>query len=299
MRSVAPIHVIGASGRSGRALCRALHARGDTVIAVTRRPVSDEAFNETRQAELEDPAALKKALADAKRVVSTAHARYIPAILEATSADTVLIGLGSTRKFTNWPDAHGRGVLAGETALLKSGRPGLLLHPTMIYGARGEDNVQRLAALLRRLPLVPLPNGGRARVQPIYQDDVTRALVAALDLAASGAIAGPETLVIAGPDPVAYRDFIRAILHASAMRQRPIVSIPGRLLEYLAPLVSRLPGFPEIGRDEVRRLMEDKAFDSAPMRARLGFDPVSLQNGLRQLFDADDRVAARNIAPAD
>ncbi len=36
-----------------------------------------------------------------------------------------------------------------------------MLHPTMIYGAQGEDNVQRLARLLRRLPVVPLPGGGR------------------------------------------------------------------------------------------------------------------------------------------
>ena len=65
--------------------------------------------------------------------------------------------LGSTRKFTRWPDDHGNGVLAGEAAFLGSGRPGVMLHPTMIYGAQGEDNVQRLAALLRRLPVLPLP----------------------------------------------------------------------------------------------------------------------------------------------
>ena len=39
----------------------------------------------------------------------------------------------------------------------------------MIYGAEGEDNVRRLAALLRRLPVVPLPEGGRALVQPIIR----------------------------------------------------------------------------------------------------------------------------------
>ena len=68
--------------------------------------------------------------------------------------------LGSTRKFTRWPDAHGDGVLAGEAACVASGRNGVMLHPTMIYGAQGEDNVQRLAALLRRLPALPLPAAG-------------------------------------------------------------------------------------------------------------------------------------------
>ena len=100
-----------------------------------------------------------------------------------------------------------------------------MLHPTMIYGAQGEDNVQRLAALLRRLPVVPLPDGGRALVQPIHQDDVTRAIRAALE----SCWQGPHSLVIAGPTPLPYADFVRAI--AAATDQRPHASSasqPGR-----------------------------------------------------------------------
>ena len=108
-------------------------------------------------------------------------------MLAAAPTDARFVFLGSTRKFTRWPDAHGNGVLAGEAAFLASGRSGVMLHPTMIYGAQGEDNVQRLAALLRRLPFVPLPGGGTALVQPIHQDDVTRAIRAALDVAWDGA----------------------------------------------------------------------------------------------------------------
>ena len=116
------------------------------------------------------------------RASSVAPTRDTPrAVLAAAPADARFVFLGSTRKFTRWPDAHGNGVLAGEAAFLASGRPGVMLHPTMIYGAQGEDNVQRLAALLRRLPFVPLPGGGTALVQPIHQDDVTRAIRAALD----------------------------------------------------------------------------------------------------------------------
>ena len=122
------------------------------------------------------------ALRDATSVVSTAHARHAAAVIAAAPPDARLIFLGSTRKFTRWPDAHGNGVLAGEAAFLASGRTGVMLHPTMIYGAAGEDNVRRLAALLRRLPVLPLPGGGNALVQPIHQDDVTRAIRAALAL---------------------------------------------------------------------------------------------------------------------
>ena len=124
-------------------------------------------------ADLTDPAALARALEGATHVVSCAHARYTARVIAAAPEAARLVLLGSTRKFTRWPDAHGNGVLAGEAALLASGRSGVMLHPTMIYGAQGEDNVRRLAALMRRLPVLPLPAGGRSLVQPIHQSDVT------------------------------------------------------------------------------------------------------------------------------
>lgn len=280
------IHLIGASGRSGSAIASALAGRGETVMPVIRNPdrLSPRLRETARIADLDNREALARALDDADRVVSTAHARHIPQILEAMPRDACLVALGSTRKFTHWPDTHGNGVLQGEAALMNSGRKGLLLHPTMIYGAQGEDNVQRLSMLLRRLPVVPLPNGGRSLVQPIYQDDVTRAVLAALDLAEAGRIEGPETLVIAGPVAVTYRRFAEAILEASGLGRRLFIPVPGRILEFLAPLCARLPGFPQIGRAEIRRLLEDKAFPSQPMTDRLGITPITLETGLRRLF---------------
>jgi uncharacterized protein YbjT (DUF2867 family) len=204
-----PVHVVGASGRSGQALLRALLGRGVPVVPVVRsleRWRASGLPGAARLADLTDSLALRQALAGAERVVSCAYARYTAEILAAAPADARFVLLGSTRRYTRWPDPIGLGVLQGETALLASGRPGVMLHPTMIYGAEGENNVQPLAALLRRLPVVPLPGGGRGLVQPIYQDDVTRSIVAALDVAWTQS----RTLVIAGPAPLPYAQRLAA-----------------------------------------------------------------------------------------
>jgi nucleoside-diphosphate-sugar epimerase len=289
------IFVIGAGGRSGAALCRALLARDIPVVPVLRdaaRLPADIAAH-ARSPCIVDLTApepdLRVALAGAGYIVNTAHARHIPALLQATEPATVLIGLGSTRKFTRWPDDHGNGVLRGEKALLESGRAGMLLHPTLIYGAQGEDNVQRLAALLRRLPLVPLPGGGRALVQPIHQDDVTRSLVAALDLARSGQLRTPRSLVIAGPEAVAYRDFAAAVARAAGLAMPGIIPVPAPLLMMVAPLIQWLPGLPKIGRDEIRRLLEDKVFEIGPMKELLCISPIPLEAGLGRLFGSSQR----------
>lgn len=276
------MHVIGASGRSGVALCRALQASGTPFIPVVRsaqRYAATGLAAPPRVADLGDPPALRQALADATRIVLTAHARNAAALIAAAPPAARLVLLGSTRKFTRWPDAHGNGVLAGEAAWLSSGRDGVMLHPTMIYGATGENNVQRLAALLARLPLVPLPGGGRALVQPIHQADLTAVILAALRTDWRG----PHTLVVAGPEALRYADFVRAVAEAAGLRPPRLLSLPATPLRLLAPLSRLVPRLPNIGADEIRRLTEDKAFDITGLR-QLGIAPRPLAQGLAETF---------------
>ena len=277
------VHIIGASGRSGLALCRSLLADDVPFVPVVRDAAKWAVAGITvavRIADLTDSVRLRTALADATRIVSCAHARHVPAVLAAAPPDARFVFLGSTRKFTRWPDTHGKGVLAGEAAFLASDRSGVMLHPTMIYGAYGEDNLQRLAALLRRLPIVPLPGGGKALVQPIHQDDVTRAIRAALDHAWHG----PHALVISGPAPLPYADLVRAVAAAASQGAPRIVALPAGALMALAPIVRYIPLLPRIRAEEIRRLMEDKSFDVRPMIETLGFTPMALREGLARTF---------------
>ena len=271
------VHIIGASGRSGTALIRSLQADGIAIVPIVRDAAK---LPGARIADLSDPPTLHAALRDATHIVSTAHARFAPAVIATAPPDAQLIFLGSTRKFTRWPDAHGTGVLKGEAAFLASARHGVMLHPTMIYGAQGEDNVQRLAHLLRRIPIVPLPGGGRALVQPIHQDDVTHAIRAAL----MRPWEGPHALVIAGPTPLPYAGFVSAVATAAGLRPPRIVSLPASPLMALASILRYIPFLPRIRPEEIRRLLEDKAFDIHPMVDTLGFTPMPLAEGLARTF---------------
>jgi uncharacterized protein YbjT (DUF2867 family) len=278
--SIPLVHVIGASGRSGTALARSLRGRIVPVVRDAAKWAAPGVDVAPRVADLTDPAALARVLHDAEIVVSCAHARFAARVIEAAPARARLVFLGSTRKFTRWPDDHGNGVLAGEAAFLASGRRGVMLHPTMIYGALGEDNVRRLAALARRLPVLPLPGGGRSLVQPIHQSDVTRAIMAAI----ACDWFGPHTIVIAGPEAMTYVDFVRAVAAASGAARPRVVALPVGPLLALAPLSRLVPGLPTIAGAEIRRLMEDKAFDIGEMRSVLGVTPIPLAEGLALTF---------------
>jgi uncharacterized protein YbjT (DUF2867 family) len=281
------VHVIGASGRSGVALCRSLASDGVAFVPVVRNAAkwrSTGLPGAAAVADLRQKRPLRRALEGAEVIVSCAHARHAAAIIAAAPAEVRhVVFLGSTRKFTQWPDAHAEGVLAGEAAFRQSSRVGVMLHPTMIYGAEGEDNVQRLARLLRRLPFVPLPGGGRSMVRPIYQDDVTRSIRAAL----VAEWHRPESIVLAGADRVSYADFVRAVAAAAGLPPPRIVPVATRLLRIAAPLTRVLPGVPRVRPDEIRRLGEDKSYGIEPMRRYLGVNPVGLAEGLARTFGRD------------
>src|SRR5215469_5688601 len=119
------VHIIGASGRTGAALCRSLHGDELPFVPVVRDATRWQARGIEVPpciADLADAAALHAALHGATHIVCCAHAHFAAEVLAAAPADARFIFLGSTRKFTHWPDAHARGVLEGEAAFLASRR---------------------------------------------------------------------------------------------------------------------------------------------------------------------------------
>lgn len=159
--------IIGATGRVGTLVAAQLAEQGETIVAVVRRPerMPPGFRHEIRRTDLTQPSELKAALSDARRIACCVHARYATSILAAVPRDIErIVVLGSTRKFTRYPDAAADEVRIAEAALIQSGLPSVMLHPTMIYGASGENNVQRIAMLIRRLGIVPLPRGGRSLI---------------------------------------------------------------------------------------------------------------------------------------
>lgn len=275
------VTVIGATGKLGRRLVARLLARGVSVTAVGRSAEKLSALPVPgRLADCNDAPALRTALADAQMVVSCAYAATAPAVIDALPRRVERVVLtGSTRRFTRFRDSIADNLIAAEAMLAKSGHPGVLLYPTMICGEDGKDNVQRIAAYIRRFGVVPLPQGGRALVQPVYVGDLAACLESALFR--PEAVGAP--IVVGGKDVVSYRGLVEAVARAIGRRVR-IVSVPAAALMAAAPLTRLLPQFPKIAVPEVRRLLEDKSFDISDMRRRLGVEPIALEDMLARTF---------------
>lgn len=262
-----PVHVLDATSPIGAALCRALVAREVPVVALVGHLAAWRALGLAGEARAVDPAdhfSLRQALGDALRIVSAAPAARSPALLAAGPEDALYVLLGDAAARVGMPDERRLAVIEAERVFIGSGRAGVMLHPGLIYGA-GSDDPARLALARLRRPVLALPGGGRALIQPIHIDDVTAAVLAALDIPW-----GPgETLDIAGPIALSRRDWLAAIASSAGLRLPRLVAWP--------PALSLAP-------DEVRRETLDQVVDITAMTARLGIRPIPPDAGLARLF---------------
>lgn len=201
-----------------------------------------------------------------------------PALAPLLMADHLerFIALGSTRKFTRFPDDRSRDVIAMERGAINSAVSTTILHPTLIYGGDGLNNVERIIAAARRYRAIPLPAGGQSLIQPIHCDDVATALYRCIT---DDGLLTNRSLVIAGPSPLTYRMFVSTVLESMGL-STPIIPMPYSLVVAAALLTSGIPGTPSIGLAEVRRLLEDKHFDVLDMNRLLALTPRDFATGM-------------------
>jgi nucleoside-diphosphate-sugar epimerase len=297
------VALLGATSKTGRYVVPALCDRGHAVVAIGRDAARLAALDRrarTVQADITRPDQLRTALAEAECVASLAHARHTADVLAALPARCRRIVLtGSLRKLTALPDAAADAVRAGEALFLAAQRPGVMLHPSMIYGAPEDRNINRVLGLLRRFPgwlpiPLPLPDGGRHTVQPVFVDDVVAAMVAAIEMPGTDTL----SIAVAGPRPITYRNMIETC--AAAVGRRVVVlpvplALAAAAARAFAALGLRLP----FDAAELTRATEDKSYDISALVAQLGVKPRPFADGLETALARRGRAGVDARQPAD
>ena len=135
-----------------------------------------------------------------------------------------------------------------------------------------------LAALARRLPVLPLFGRGETRLQPVFVGDVAQAVAQALtDPRAPGSV-----YALGGPQVYSYRELIRLVLRHTG-RWRRLLPVPFVLWEGLAAAAGVLPS-PPLTEGQVALMRRDNvAAPQAPGLAELGITPTPIEAILGQL----------------
>jgi uncharacterized protein YbjT (DUF2867 family) len=170
-----------------------------------------------------------------------------------------LSAIGSDREGST---AYFRTKGLAEDLVRASGLEWLIVRASIVLGERGEF-LRILRDLVKPLPLVPLPGGGRFRIQPVLVDDVALAVSAAIEKKE----AWNRQLGLCGPKAFEFRELLRRV---AGQRRRIYVPLPWPLMRAIAILGEALLPNPPINRDELAMLALGSSCDPAPLEALLG-----------------------------
>jgi uncharacterized protein YbjT (DUF2867 family) len=277
--------VTGGSGFLGGYVLDEARRRGHQVVALARSDKAAGAVTERGaeplRGDLDDPSALLGVFSSARctSLLNIASLGFgnAPAIVAAAQAAGIdrAIFVSTTAVTTRLPARSKQVRLDAEWQIRESGLKWTILRPTMIYGGPGDRNLSRLLRLLRKVPMVPVPGGGRHLQQPVHVADVASAVLSAIERPESAG----TTYDLAGPEPLSFAELLRIAARAADSRTR-FVPVPLRPLVAAARGYEMLAPRPRIRAEQLQRLAEDKAFIIDDAVRDLGYAPRPFAEGI-------------------
>jgi uncharacterized protein YbjT (DUF2867 family) len=265
------ILVTGATGFIGAEVLRRASRRGWRVRGLARRPDRAEALGRLPHVELfrgdvTDADDLDEAL---EGVTAVVHLVGIIAATRAQGFDDVHVGgtravlaAAARAGVPRYVHMSALGVEAGravtayfrtkweaEEEVRGSGLSATIFRPSLVFG-RDSEVFGPLARVVRWSPVVPLPGGGRQRLQPVWVGDVAECFLQAARMERS-----PEPLYeVGGPEVLELREIVAALAAALGRRAPAIVPLPVGPLEALAAVGERILPGPPVTADQLRML---------------------------------------------
>ena len=283
--------VLGGTGFVGRALCEHLVRAGWRITVPTRHPAHARSVQhlpglEVLTVNVHDAQALAALLPGVDAVVNLVailhgteaafervHVALPRQLAQACVAAGVrrLVHISALGAEPRGPSMYQRSKAAGEAVLKAAGLDLTLLRPSVIFGA--QDRFLNLFARLQSVfPVMPLA-GAHTRFQPVWVEDVARAVVHCLEHAETVG----QTIECAGPEVLSLGDLVR-LAGRCGSRERPIIPLPLGLGRIQAGLMELAPGEPMMSRDNVDSMRVDNvASGQLPGLASLGITAASVR----------------------
>jgi uncharacterized protein YbjT (DUF2867 family) len=304
---VESVCVIGGSGFVGCHVVRQLAARGLRVRVPTRHRERAKALIvlptvDVVSADVHDPATLDRLVADTDAVISLAgilnerrsgdfaqvHAELPRKIVDACRERGVrrLLHISALKAAHDAPSKYLRSKADGEQQIRTAQASGIrttIFRPSVIFG-REDQFLNLFARLARTLPVIALASPN-ARFQPIYVEDVARAVVESLELSHTY----DQNFDLCGPTTYTLQELVEYV--CSRLRvQRPILPLNDQMSYFLAWAMEWLP-VKLMSRDNYLSMKVDNVCN-CPFPELFDFDPSPLE-AVVPLYLLDNSPRAR------
>ncbi|MBY0356405.1 MAG: NAD(P)H-binding protein [Candidatus Obscuribacterales bacterium] len=275
-----PVVVDGATGYVGSSLVHKLGKLGVVVHCLVhpQAKAEDIAFLRSCGAKIfqcqlnDETGVLKQALAGAKSVVhligsvaprageslEDLHEGQTKHLLEAMKANNVkklvmVTTLGASQQARS---AYQLSKWQQEKTVCDSDLDYVILRPALILGKIAGKRDSKLIARYRKLILsrksVPLIDGGKNMLQPIFIGDLIEAICISLE----DSFAVRKILELGGPQPVSLRDVVAGLMTELGLNKN-LTTVPSWLASLAGSVLEKVQKVPLVSRDQVLLSTQD------------------------------------------
>jgi uncharacterized protein YbjT (DUF2867 family) len=304
---VQSVCVIGGSGFLGGHVVQQLAARGIRVRVPTRRRERAKALIvlptvDVVNADVHDPQALERVVAGSDAVISLAgilhenragdfariHTELPRKIVDACRERGVrrLLHVSALKAAHDAPSEYLRSKADGEQQVRVAQASGIrttIFRPSVIFG-REDRFLNLFARLAQALPFIALASP-KARFQPVYVEDVARAMVESLEMSHTY----DQNLDLCGPTAYTLQELVEYVCKLLQM-ERPILPLNDDMSHLLAWMMEWLP-VKLMSRDNYLSMKVDSVCDCA-FPEMFGFRPSPLE-AIVPLYLLDNTPRAR------
>lgn len=304
---VRSVCVIGGAGFVGSHVVQQLAARGIRVRVPTRRRERAKALIvlptvDVMNADVHDPATLDRVVAGTDAVISLAgilhesragdfarvHAELPRKIVNACRERGVrrLLHVSALKAAHDAPSEYLRSKADGEQQIRVAQASGIrttIFRPSVIFG-REDRFLNLFARLALVLPVIALASP-KARFQPVYVEDVARAMVGSLELSPTY----DQNLGLCGPATYTLQELVEYVCTLLQM-ERPILPLNDEMSHLLAWMMEWLP-VKLMSRDNYNSMKAESVCD-CPFPEVFGFRPSPLE-AVVPLYLADNTPRSR------
>ncbi len=289
------VTVFGGSGFLGRHIVGRLAGQGARVRAASRHPERTDVPGsgvaggeiDSVYADVRDDASVATAVAGSESVINAAGlyvergAETFDAVhvkgAERVAREAFRAGVERLVQISGiGADAHSessyvRARAHGESAVQEAFDGATILRPSVLFGP-GDAFFNALARIAKVTPVIPLFGNGQTRFQPVYVDDVAKAVAKVLAEPRSRG----RVYELGGPKTYSYRALLRLMLRQLGHR-RLLLPLPFFVWELLADVMSVLAS-PAVTRDQITLMKRDNVVGPGALSfTDLGIEPAAVE----------------------
>lgn len=203
-----------------------------------------------------------------KNLVEAAKLSKISSIVLFSSAAVTSIRL----------DAYAQTKKNKEEIIKKSKLHYAIIRPSMIYGPGDNKNVGWLIAMVKKLPIIPLPGGGNFGRQPLYVDDVCKIVskITSRDLE-------NKIYEIHGFEYVTMKKMVRTIKKALDSKKISI-SVPLTVLFLAIKIGEMIFKRPKFTTDQIKSLTSGEKFKGEAWWVTFDIIPTRFEAGVANMI---------------